>query len=46
MPRQDSKERGKVLKNGVFLGLVGEFHLESTFFGFGGGKSGRISVGL
>lgn len=45
MPRQNKIKRGKVLKNGGFRRLRENFHLESTFFGFGGGKSGLISVG-
>ena len=45
MPRQNRIKRGKVLKNGGFRRLRENFHLESTFFGFGGGKSGLISVG-
>ena len=45
MPRQDSEERGKMLKNRGFEGMREIFHLETTFFGFCGGKSGKISVG-
>lgn len=45
MARQDSEERGKMLKNRGFEGMREIFHLETTFFGFCGGKSGKISVG-
>lgn len=45
MPRQNRIKRGKMLKIKGFWGFGEKFHLESTFFGFGGGKSGLISVG-
>ena len=45
MTREDSEERGKMLKNRGFEGMREIFHLETTFFGFCGGKSGKISVG-
>lgn len=44
LPRQDRKNRGKWLKNRGFEGMRENFHLETTFFGFGGGKSGLISI--
>jgi|InofroStandDraft_1065614.scaffolds.fasta_scaffold24651_4 hypothetical protein len=34
-----------MLKNRGFEGMREIFHLETTFFGFCGGKSGKISVG-
>ena len=34
-----------MLKNKGFWGLGENFHLEVTFFSFGGGKLGKISVG-
>ena len=44
LPRQDRKNRGRRLKNRGFEGMREIFHLETTFFGFGGGKSGLISA--
>ena len=46
MPRQDFVKWVKMLKNRGFEGMREIFHLETTFFGFCGGKSGQISVGF
>ena len=45
MPRQDSEERGKMLKNRGGEGMREIFHLETTLFGCCGGKAGKLSVG-